>query len=471
MKLIATPILLFLIAQDPKADFEKKLAKAKIDAAKGHAKIADYLDISKMHKWARFEDEKAVKLDPDNESARKHLGYKKDGEAWVKDPEAKTEYENKKKGDDEARIRQDYDSKLASLGKEIAKDFFEAGTFAKNKKLDEEAKLAFQLALEYEPDSEKIRKELKYEKTAGGWMSPSDKAQRDMFRGEIAKEPSGEEVKDPTEYEKELKLKHNRRKSPRAFIESPHMDQKKLTRMCQLCEHSQSMFKSLFDVESKEPLHLIIFKDKKDHEAYIDKFYKAPEEIKKLTKNAAGSQSPEEHRADWWQSTHPDDKAEDWVVHYTCHLMTFQLLGDHSGGKRPWLHEAIAYYFTTEMLDSIKTYCIEWKGTAVGGDPKKAFDDPKNWPSIIRGWMKDAKDPSIHAVFKCILNDLDPPRLVKAWSLVDFFVKEHRAKFNEFCAKLKGDFGDNGEKALKELFGWTLEDLDEQWRTWAKRKY
>jgi hypothetical protein len=457
--------------KDPKAEFEKKFTKAKSDAAKEHARIADYLDVAKMHKWARGEDERAMKLNPENENARKRLGYKKEGDTWVKDPGANVERENKKKGADETRIRGDYDAKLASLAKEAAKDFYECGLFARKHGLDSEAQEAFGLCLEYEPDNEKAHKELGHEKGPSGWMTKADKAQKEAFKGEVGKAPKGEPDKEATEFEKGLELKHEHRKSPKAFIESPHMDQKKLERMIQLCEHTQAMFARTFKSEPPpKPLHLVILKEKKHHEIYIDKFFEGTAEIKKLMKGTAGSQQPEVCRAQWWQSTHPDAVAEDWVVHYTCHLLTYHLLGDHGGGKRPWLHEAIAYYFTVEVLDSIKTYCVNFAGTGMD-DAKKVFSDSKNWPGIIRKWMKEGNDPNINAVIKAILNDLDPPRLVKAWSLLDFFIKDHPDKLVEAIGKMRADLGDNGERAIKEVFGWTLEELDGQWRTWAKRKY
>jgi hypothetical protein len=85
--------------------------------------------------------------------------------------------------------------------------------------------------------------------------------------------------------------------------------------------------------------------------------------------------------------------------------------------------------------------------------------------------VKEGKDPDIAAVIKCTnFAELDGAETVKAWSIVDFLLTEHREKFIEFCQDLRGA-KDNGEESLRKVWGWSLEDLDSRWRAFAKTAY
>jgi hypothetical protein len=60
---------------------------------------------------------------------------------------------------------------------------------------------------------------------------------------------------------------------------------------------------------------------------------------------------------------------------------------------------------------------------------------------------------------------------VKGWSIIDFLMTEHRDKFLDYCSKLRGQKEEEDEKTLQEVFGWTLEDLDLRWKTYARASY
>lgn len=463
--------------KDPRTEFEERMKKLKFELAEQRSKIAEFLDTARQHKWARQEDEKVIELNPDHEKARARLGYKYDG-GWQKDPSAKVERENKKKegSAEEKRVREQWEERKKKIAEKFCGEYVELGDFAAKNKLAMEAELAYQLALELNPDNEKARKGLKHEKKGDSWVTPRDKELRDEFRKGIEKMPKGEEDSEPTEYEKGLNQKHEHRKSPRAFVESPHLDQTKLQRHIQLCEQTQEMFYKIFEMDPIPPgrIHLIILKEKGEHEAYIDKFYTSitDENLKNRYKEQAGVWHPKDGRCELYQSNRPDVAAFDWNIHYSCHVLTYFLFGeDHSGGRRPWLHEGIAYYFTSEMQDTCQTTCVRF-GSTKAADDKKDPADPRNWPSIVRKWVRgEGKEPPINAVIKANLNDLDEYRTIKAWSLVDFLLKDQRPKFLEMIGKMRGDHNDTGEKALKVVFNWTTDDFDEAWRTWAKRKY
>lgn len=112
---------------------------------------------------------------------------------------------------------------------------------------------------------------------------------------------------------------------------------------------------------------------------------------------------------------------------------------------------------------------MDLAGTGTGG--AKASKDPADWPFIIKTFVKEGKDPDISAVVKCTnFAEFDGVEAVKAWSLMDFLLTEHREKFIEFCQDLRSA-KDNGEESLKKVFGWSLQDLDSRWRAFAKTAY
>jgi hypothetical protein len=112
---------------------------------------------------------------------------------------------------------------------------------------------------------------------------------------------------------------------------------------------------------------------------------------------------------------------------------------------------------------------VELAGTGTG-DQKDARK-PENWPLIIRTLAREDRDPEIAAVIKCANHaEFSTQEAIKAWSLVDFLLQEHKDKFVEFCKDLRAQ-DDNGEKSLHKVFGWTLEDLDDRWRAFVKIDY
>ncbi|HZL72487.1 MAG TPA: hypothetical protein VFC86_08500, partial [Planctomycetota bacterium] len=92
-----------------------------------------------------------------------------------------------------------------------------------------------------------------------------------------------------------------------------------------------------------------------------------------------------------------------------------------------------------------------------------------DWPIILRQLVKEGKDPLMLEVFKCKdAAEFDGAEAVKAWSMVNFLATEHRERFMEFLSKIRGQKEDEDEKALLEVFGWTIEDFDIRWKAYIR---
>jgi len=68
------------------------------------------------------------------------------------------------------------------------------------------------------------------------------------------------------------------------------------------------------------------------------------------------------------------------------------------------------------------------------------------------------------------LNQLDYADLAKAWSVIEFLMKEHQTEFVKFVQTHRMVQG-NSEAALRQAFGWTCEELDEKWAEYVRGTY
>src|SRR5689334_4469645 len=142
----------------PADEYKEKLENVKKNLAEEHVKIGEYLNGVSMHRWARDEFRKAIGFIPDHAEARKKLGYKsKEGE-WEPDPDAALETENKKKNEEAAKIKSEYDKRIQKLGQTVARMWADIGNFCEKNKMKAEAEAAFRLAIEYDPTNGESRK-------------------------------------------------------------------------------------------------------------------------------------------------------------------------------------------------------------------------------------------------------------------------------------------------------------------------
>jgi len=466
-------IALALVAiQDAKTEWATRWVKLVERAADEHSKLGEYLEMQRMHQWARLEFERAVTDDPEHAYARKQLGHSKgESGAWGPDPRAKVESENKKTGEDAKKVETEYRRRLEKSLKPLAASFVDLGNWAKSQGLDAESKQAYGKALDIDPDQAQAREALGFTKEAGRWTSGWDKLMRADFKDGIVKAPAGVEESATTAVESALGVSHLKRKSGRFLAESPYLTQGQITKCIQVAEHSVEMYKKLFSLfedpipAAKLPMNHILFQTREQHEAYIEKFDKRSDEIKKQVKAMSASTTADPPKGECWQGSRVEAFVYDFVIHSTVHTLSSW----HIKGSRSWLREGMAYYFTRLMNDTAMVYCVRFEGTKTEGG--KSMNDPNNWPAIVREWMRSGGDPDIHSVIKVSLNDLTAQRTIKAWSLIDFMFAENRGRWIEFHKELAADPKDTGEKAFLKVFQWSLEDLDARWRDFARRAY
>lgn len=68
------------------------------------------------------------------------------------------------------------------------------------------------------------------------------------------------------------------------------------------------------------------------------------------------------------------------------------------------------------------------------------------------------------------LNQLDFADLAKSWSIIDFLMHEHPKEFVKFVQSHRM-YGGNSEETLRKVFDWSCEDLDKNWAEYVKGNY
>jgi tetratricopeptide (TPR) repeat protein len=454
----------------PADEYKERLAKMQEGLAEEHYKIGEYLYGTAMHRWARDEYRKAIAISPDHEGARKRLGYVKKDAEWEIDPDASVEIENKKKAEEAAKVKVELDKRIEKLGKTMARQWVDLGTFCEKASLKAEAEAAWKMAVEFDPLQGDARRKLGYVRQGkeGPWLSKFEAALRKQMKEGIAKAPVGQPMKEETDVEKDMGWKHEKRKSDHFIIEVQGKNQDWLKEEIKHGEHAYAMFHKLFDQKEElfqQPYDMIFVLDKAAHEKYVDKYHHGDATHREFVKKKCGGMGgyPRQEFILGGSSN-----VHDFVIHHTAQDLVSALAGQ----RRHWILEGMAYHFTKVMLGTAINGCVNLAGTGADKTAGRDYSNAEDWPLIIRTWIKESKDPPILEVFKCRdLAEFSGEEVVKAWSLVDFLVTEHREKLMAFLAKIRGQKDDEDEKALQEVFGWTLDDFDVRWKTYARASY
>ncbi len=470
--ILASLVSLLLIQEgDPATEYKNgREAIGKMIATK-HVGIGEYLHGQTMHGWARDQFNAAIAADPNCEQARKRLGDKRseDGQSWEPDPSNPPQLGNKKtKEDDVIKVKTEYEKKLADAGKTISNEWTRLGNLADKAAMKDAAVECWKKAVEWNAGNESARKKLGHEKTKEGfWVSPGDKKLRSALSDDLAKAPKGAEDKGASDVGGKLSLTMARRTSENFTVESSYLDQKTLEGLVQLCEHSFAMFHQFFNQTKlfPEKYTITILKDKSQHEKYVDAFdtgaTPAQKEFSKKSSGMGGFP-----RSECYTGDRPNSSNEDYCIHYPIQ----NLVGAVAGHGALWMLEGTALWFSARIKTTAHWACVDLAGTGAGGSGKN-YQDPKNWPFVIKTWLKEGKDPAMEGLIKCIKwSELDGAETVKAWSVVDFLLTEHKEKFIEFMQAQKSE-KDSGEAAFKKVWGWSIADLDTKWKAWARSAY
>lgn len=445
-------LAVLVLAQDK---IEADIAKANKEISDDHVKLGEYLEGAKMFRLARGEYQRALGLDPGNEKAKKKISSNLPAEDQRKEKEAE-------------KIRGEHAARLDKIKDRAVKLFLELGKSAKRAGLADPAAACFRRVLEYDGANKAAREEMGYTYENERWVSPAEKALRAEFRDGVAGQPAGEASDAESEFEKKAKVKTAKRASKAMFVESAHLSQDQMAKASQMGAQAIAMYQKLFGIDKPlldKPIHMILLKTRAEHTEYC-KFYDPGSTAERaVVLKQEGTMYDEPPMAECIQL----DRGERFSFDYTIHATTHILNSLHVGEGRAWLREGLGYYFTWMMRGTALCFCINLEGTSQEGG--KAYAEPGNWPSIIKQLVLAGKDADMKRILVTEMNDMDTPKLIKAFSLVDFLVSEHRDKLPALGQALRDDQKDKGPKAIEKVFGWTAEELDTRWKDFVRRTY
>lgn len=458
--------------KDPQEIYTSKLNKIWKELGTKHANNASFCESKKQNAWAFAEYSKAVDFDPDNSKARKELGFKKDGAEWVRDPDAKVKTTNELDEDDAFEVGIKLNDMQKKMGEGIAKKYADAAKFAeKHDALADQAVECWRKALEYDPVNKDARKHYGFEqdKATGEWRTKKYTELVEAMKGAVGAAPGGAESSTATDNESKVGISVSKRVSDHFAVESSTYDQARLESLTKLSEATFAMYHKLMNLEKDANVFgpskpaMIYYKVKAEHERFIDAY------ITEARQRDEFKKSPGAHLGDLHETTNTD-QGEGVVNDFTVHSAAHSLVGHHTGGGRPWLQEGMAYVMTFMLVGTADNHCTGMQDTSVKGGSKN-FKEGAKWRTNIRDMVMEKTDSDINAVFKADIAQLIGDKTVKGWSICDFLIHDHYDRFLEFIERLRKDPTDNGEKALKETFDWTLEELDDRWRAYVRSTY
>ncbi len=157
------------------------------------------------------------------------------------------------------------------------------------------------------------------------------------------------------------------------------------------------------------------------------------------------------------------------IIHKTSHVLLERW--HYTGDWWPWwLIEGLGTWQEIAQLGHCDTYCITDRGYAnAGDDPRQKWAGLSRWKEVVKSQVSGLSDPSLIELSVRGLNELDFRELAKCWSVCEWLIEKHRAKFVELVdvLKTKAPFVD----AVEKVFGKSPEQLDKEWRDYVRASY
>ncbi len=462
------------LAREPKKPSEmyaeKEVAFLRAIAAK-YVESAGTLKKEKLNQYARMLYEEALLYQENDRKARKALGYVRKGREWFLDPvEAKKlpNSNSRPQGISEQLFKEQAQKRFEEVrdkaGVFAAKRYASLGKWCAKEGLHDQAKKAWEKSVVRDPENAVARKGLGYEKVDGEWLTEKQQRAR-----EEAKE--GKLVNDsPSRYETGLGIKLNKMESAHFRIETVYPVEV-LKAFVKNCETTYAYFlRDVGEAEIKEVwgrrAFFLVLEGNEQWNRYVDNFSGGSERQKEFTKQCGGSNSDANITGAMHREEGNTESAIDGLVHTTTHF----LVHHYWNIQQAWLKEGFAYYYTVKVLESTHTHCVALGNYNSPGGGLKDWGQSENWKDLVKKEVLEAGDPDLRMIYGIKIKDLQYNQSVKAWSVISWLFDKHREKFLQWLEAV-GHGGKEQEEAFKEIFGWSFEEVDLEWRAYVRENY
>jgi len=457
------------------AFFEAGYKKMKRGVAKKLWGVAADARKSQFYQFAFETADYVLELDPDHKDARDYLCYDKKKSGWVRDEdkESKLQKQNMKNTKEsqksfDKRVER-WREKRAKADTFLADKYAQLGNQCAEKGFAEQAKKCFERALLVDRENEAAHKGAGHVKVGELWM-----AQKKLDA--IKEAAEGKWIKADA-YQKGVGVKLN-------AIESPHFRLYDDGDKAVLAEHIKALevlyvyfladvgIDPTTDVLDGKKIDLVVVSQQASWARWVDEFSNSAD--KEWTKESNTSRSYYLLRGGVKRvETAEVVDTRDPLLHHAAHFLG-QLVW--KSRRHAWLDEGLAYYYTVRIQGTTRTSCLDKTITGygnnqeiVGGD--KDWTQSERWRDYLRSIVKAKADTELRKILNTPLATLRLPDSIKAWAVVTWLMEKKREKFIAFL-KLQRDEKDlDQDAALKQLLGKEIEDIDEDWRAYAKRAF
>jgi hypothetical protein len=330
--------------------------------------------------------------------------------------------------------------------------------------LNDQARKAWEKAVIKDPENAEARQGLGYEKVDGQWLTEKQKRAREEAKeGKLVNES-------PSRFESGLGLQLNKMESAHFRIETVY-PVAVLKDFVKNCETTYAYFlrdvgePEIKDVWSQRAFFLVLDGAEQWHR-YVDTFMAGSEREKEFTKQCHGSNSDASITGAKYGDEGNMATTIDGLVHSTTHF----LVHHYWNIDLAWLKEGFAYYYTVKVLESTRYHCIALGDYNSPSGGMKDWGQSENWKDLVKKEVLEAADPDLRMMYKVQTKDLQYNQSVKAWSMISWLFDKHRETFLVWLQAV-GNGGKDQEASFKEVFGWSLEEVDNEWREYVRENY
>jgi len=426
------------IKETPADVYEKRYASLKRDDVAEVMDLANFASSNKLRTEAQNLYKLAITLDPDNEEARRALGYVKTKDGWFTkaEVEKQTEAENKEKG----LVKVD--------GKWVTKEEKAKLDKAPKRKSGSQAK---------EPEDEEAMLAKGYVKENGKWVSKDEKERKNVekkMEDALAITPA---VVFTNRFQMVVSDEEARAKAMSDFAEE--------------CHGNVSL---LFSDDPKRTYwfgraKMFVLNNRNTYQDFVTSIlpeFVSDTEMRKLALNGGGMHSDLQQPPFACSLIETDQPFDSRIAHNVGHFCVAHFVG------RPipeWLAEGFAEYVEIVKSGESNVHCTT-KTTYGdrGGEIAEKASSSKNWKDLLKESVIAGEDTPFDGMKNLDLNSLDFLHLSKSWSLLDWWIETKRPEFLKFLKNLKTMKQD---EAMKDAFGLTTAEMDEKWREYVKKSY
>ncbi len=460
---------------DPGYRFYEAAAKRILKAAGD--KVWEAAEQAKRRNFFQFafeQAERALVFDPDQADAREYLGYVKRGREWALDDEAasKVSKQNVRGGSNgkqesqesfDKRVDEWREKILAKADEYVAIKYAQLGDECAAKGYPLQALKGYEAALRLDPENAKARKGLGYKKFGKVWLTEKqDEARRNASQSK--------EIKEESRFDTLLGTQLTKAESEHFRVEA-RLPLEEVKELCTTLEVAYAYYLADLGVEPTKDVfgrraQFVFMEDGDQWTKWCD-VYGRSELSRKMGGTGDHAGLVDGHRI---MDGHTPILRKDSAVHSAIHMLNLKVFQLQGGA---WIDEGLAYYYTVKVQETCLTHCVAEKEGDYARPGKegglKDWGEPGNWKPNVKELVRRKADLELRALVQKPLTQLEFDATIKAWAVISWMMDTDRDRFIELIGSLRGVT--NHVKAIEQQYEMGMEELDQQWRTYALRNY